>query len=74
MAVCAETICEGFDHAEAPETDTREAANQLRAASVHLMKLRIAQGKYDTSDQFLEDTLPQLPGIEGGGGAGGAAS
>lgn len=41
--VCdAENVCEGFDHPEAPPTDVRDAARQLKLATIQEYQKRLA--------------------------------
>ena len=41
--MCAEEVCEGFDHPEAGDTDVEEAAKQLVLATTQTMQLAAAQ-------------------------------
>lgn len=40
--IAADTICEGFDHAEAPPTDLHAAAQQLKLATIQEYQKRLA--------------------------------
>lgn len=62
--LCADNVCEGFDHPDAPHTDVEDAARQLRAATA--MEYRRMLARKPSKKQQKQQTAAAAAALPGG--------